>query len=167
MHRLKPVLLKTVRIKVWPLWPLGRPFYAMGLNLRRWSRRAHFHCSVGGLGVLPLSCTAKNGCATKSDLCCGGLGCKSWTVCRAREMPGVSGVYWFNRAYRAGRTPRATNGFRGRDAISTRRITKKPMGTRAFAGRGDRFYAVSSRRCEKSEKRARAGMPALPRRHGL
>jgi len=43
-------------------------------------------------------------------------------------MPRVSGVYWFNLAYRARRTPRATDGFRARDAISTRRITKKPRG---------------------------------------
>ena len=34
------MLLKTVRIKVWPLWPLGRPFYA-------WDR-----ISGAGLGAL-------------------------------------------------------------------------------------------------------------------
>jgi len=40
LHRLKPVLLKTVRIKVWPSWPLGRPFYA-------WDR-----ISAAGVGAL-------------------------------------------------------------------------------------------------------------------
>ena len=35
--------------------------------------------------------TAKNGCATKGDLCWGRLGCKAVEACRVEEMPRVSG----------------------------------------------------------------------------
>ena len=42
----------------------------MGANLGRWSRRARFHCSVGGLGVLPYlaqaeACASKGGATIK------------------------------------------------------------------------------------------------------
>src|ERR1700693_5267007 len=63
LHRLKPVLLKTVGVKVGPV-ALASAILRMGSNLRRWSRRAHFHCSVGGLGVLRYLAQAE-ACATK------------------------------------------------------------------------------------------------------
>ncbi len=158
------MLLKTVRIKVWPLWPLGRPFYA-------WDR-------ISGAGVGALIFTARSAvlesycylaqprmAVLPKAICAAAASVANLGRCVARGKclgsPAFIGLIALTA--RAGRPELQT--VSGRDAISTRRITKKPMGRMAFAGREDRFYAVSSRRCEKSEKERRQECLRYQERH--